>query len=59
MQDLEKRTKVNKIIRKLAEGEDDKFSDSTLDDILKLIDTSDRVVNIDEEVVMSGGEFDE
>lgn len=56
MSDLDKRAKVNKIIRLLCEKKDDFYSDSTLEAVLKLIDTSNRVVDINEEL---GVDFDE
>lgn len=48
MSDLDKRMKVNKIIRLLAEKPNDFYSESTLDAVIKMVDTSDRVVNLNE-----------
>ena len=57
--DLEKRSLINKIIRKLAENDDDYYCDGTLHSILKIIDMGDRLVDLDEVMGDSGGEFDE
>ena len=56
MKASDKRVKVNKIVRLLVEKPDDFYSESTLDRIISMVDTSGRVVDLDEELK---NDFDE